>query len=451
MNQKLLTRLFYSFLVVMVIAALFLLNYQVKQNKKREQGGSNINVLSRVDTDNLDSSSQKTKQEIINVTSVDVDVDAESMEPTTTVPLSYLSIYHQLQTAKACRSFYQFWRNNGLEVDITSVVRPPVKLYGEANYLPNDKVPLTVGQTETLKTWVQKCHGLWEEYGEFEPEPNHLIPKNDVADTITKRLVATVAKTNKEMAIKHVRQLAGQWQQGFDQIATALEGEDSGNPFELQRIHDQVAQLTQLRKDLSLQWLKVRFNNESEAALLNQQRSDLTEQIWQLEAEIKSQKVVSQEQLQQVVADFQNQDAALNRAIRTTDADVFYEALELYQGDNMWWLQDIGFAFYSLVNNPVNQYRITPYQLVFEASGWRNQMARSADLRYAAQLYLCDIGWDCGAESAIVMSYCLFGIYSYPAACGQSLPAFLQNHLISPNRWQDVMHFKNLYKELYHE
>jgi hypothetical protein len=49
------------------------------------------------------------------------------------------------------------------------------------------------------------------------------------------------------------------------------------------------------------------------------------------------------------------------------------------------------------------------------------------------------------------MSYCLFGIYSYPAACGQSLPAFLQNHLISPNRWQDVMHFKNLYKELYHE
>ena len=167
MNQKLLARLFYGFLVFMVIVALFLLNYQVKQNKKREQTGNNINVVSRVDDADIEKTAQIAKQPIINVSSMDVKTQLVKDDTPVTASVSYLDVYRQLQTAQACRSFFEFWQRKGLDADITSMVRPPLKLYGDANYLSNEKAPLAAGQTEALKSWVYKCHQLWQAYGEF--------------------------------------------------------------------------------------------------------------------------------------------------------------------------------------------------------------------------------------------------------------------------------------------
>jgi len=444
--------MFYGFLLVVVILAVFLLNYQIQQNKHRTEAKSGANLVSHVGDDFRDVDSHAVKQNIINVAPREMDfVVADGEAPTTVLTLSYLEIYQQLQTAKACHPFYDFWRRNGLAADSRKIVRPPVKLYGTAVYPPGEQVPLSAGQTAALTDWVKRCYGLWLDYGVFNQSDNQSIPINDISETLTKKLLATVPQSKKGRAIKQTRQLAAQWQRSFAQLETTLEGEDSINQAEIDAVHDEVEKLKQLREDLRLQWMDVRYSDESLAKSLLQQRNDLRQQIHQYEVELESQKVLNQDALNQVLAGYQIQDQKLNQALYSDVAEVFYEALTTLENQQVYWLSLIGFANHSITTQALNQYRITPDQLVYEASGWQNRWLHSSDLRYAAQWYLCDLGMDCGPQSPIVMHYCLLGFSSSPRACGQNLQSFFYNDLISPNRLQDVLQFKNHYQELFGE
>ena len=424
----------------------------MQQNKQRQETKPVINVVTQVEADTTESNNRPAKQKIINLATIETGMHTEdSQASTAATALSYLDIYQQLQAAKACSPFYQFWRRSGLEADLTALVRPPVKLYGQADYLPGEQAPLTTGQTETLVYWVKRCHGLWSDYGVFNAADNNTIPINDITDTLSKKLLTTVPQSKKAMAIKKTRQLATQWQQSFAQLEATLAGEDSSHLSDLQLIHDEIEQLKQLREELRLQWLEARDSDESLAQSLKQQRIDLLQQIDQYENEINDQKVVNQEALQQVVADFERHDQSLNQSLYTDVAEVFYEALITFEGDSLYGFNHFGFAYHSDSTQPANQYRITPDQLVFEVSGRHNRLQHSFVLRYTAQLFLCDLGFDCAARSPIMMHYCLFGMQAYPAACGKNLKVFFQHDLISPNRLQDVLLFKKYYQDLFDE
>ncbi len=451
MNQKLLSYLFYGFLVAVIVLALFLLNYQIKHNKDRPNNQPVINVVSEAETDSNVTDERPAKTPVINISTIETAAKVEHSKVPADAALSYLDIYQQLQAAKACSRFYAFWRNNGLAADVSELVRPSQGLYGQVDLLPGEQVPLTAGQTEALVHWVQRCYGLWTDYGVFNAADNNTIPINDITDALTKKLLVTMPKSKAGKAIKQTRQLAAQWQQSFAQLVAVLEGEDSDDTAGLQLLHSEIEQLQQLREELRLQWLEVRHSDESLAQSLSEQRNDLYQQIDQYEAEIKSQKVVNQTQLKEVLADFQSHDQALIQALYTDVAQAFYEALITLEGEQTYWRNQLGFSYHSTQSEPANQFRITPDQLVFEISGRQNRLQHSHVLRYATQMYLCELGWDCGAKSMIVQEYCLFGMYTFPAACGKNLQDFFRQDLISPNRWQDVMQFKNHYQELFNE
>lgn len=453
MNSKKLARLFYAHIGVVVLIALFLLYYQ-QQQKKKTQHVSDANVVSRVDTITSDDDIIEPSQQVINVETIlsdNIEVIAVS---DSTEDLSYMAVYKDLQSARACRSFYRFWREQGLAADFNMRVGRPHYFYGQQVYAGDELVPLTAAQNETLSHWVQRCYQMWLDYGEFERDDEFTVPLNDVTDAISKKLLSITPKTKEEQQLKNIRLMASQWTASFKALEGAYEGEDSLSVAELEIIQNEVILLSGLREELRLRWLDVRDNNQDEADSLSRQRQDLSQQIRVLRAKIKNQKVPNDEKIMQAQAVFQNMDQAMSDALKTNFADVFFEIIYAFRREQAFMFQFLGFEYSPTFNQlqPAHQHRITPDQLVYAAAGLETAPMHQWELRYATHLYLCELGWDCGPQSPIVMNYCLFGLSgSYPDACGQGLPNFYQQHFISPNRWGDVLRFKSLFKELFYE
>jgi uncharacterized protein YdbL (DUF1318 family) len=456
MNPKKLAIMFYGFIGAVVLLALYLLYFQQQQAKK-QQASNAANVISQVETTAPEKNQQKSPPKIINLQSIQDKRDQQAKEVIDTDKLSYLEIYRQLQTARACKFFYRDWRKRGLDADITTRVSRPVYKYGQQVYSGTEQVPLTTGQQDTLEYWVMQCHQLWLDYGVFDQvksDANLLneIPLNDVVDEINKKLYSITARTSKEQALKKVIQLSDQWTTSYQALERAYEGDDSLEPTAAQAMYDELASLQQLDEEVKNQWFAASRNNQPDAETLRDQHFDLLRQIKALENRIKEQKKVNPDKLEQAILNFQTLDQAMNQALKTQDADVFFEVVYTFNGRRAYLFSYLGYEHHSTYSRPADKHRITPDQMVYAASDQLLSRINHGELRYAFHLYLCELGWDCGPQSPIVMSYCLIGpLQSYPDACGQDLPQFYHAQFISPNRWQDVMVFKSLYQELFYE
>ncbi|MCB1583938.1 MAG: hypothetical protein KDI92_12815 [Xanthomonadales bacterium] len=450
MNPKKLAMLFYGFIAAMVLLAIYLLYFQQQQAKK--QATNTANVVSQDEMVASVKHHQEASPRIVNIQSIQ-DKSVTRMDKTIEVDsLSYLDVYQQLQTARACQMFYRFWQANGLDADITQRVSRPVYQYGQPVYAATEQVPLTSEQNDTLEYWVIKCYQLWQDYGVFDTSKTDGIPLNDVVDAISIKLSTITAKTSKEQTLKKTRQLASQWAVSYQALEQAYEGDDSLEPTAAQALYDELAALQQLDDEVKNQWFAAQRNNQPDEESLRDQHFDLLRQIKAIENRIKEQKMVNHEKLMQAQLDFQGFDQAMNQALRTQDADVFFEVVYALNGKRTFAFHFLGFEHHSTYSRPADKHRITPDQMVFTASGLLQPSTNHGELRYAFHLYLCELGWDCGPLSPIVMNYCLLGpLSSYPDACGRNLSQFYQEHFISPNRWQDVMMFKLLYKELFYE
>ncbi len=450
MKSKKLTYLFYGYIALVVIIALLLL---YSQQQKKTQKQSNPNIITSIDSDKTNHETQEITQKVINIESMRSNSNTEISVTETTDALSYMDVYEDLQSTRACRPFYRFWREQGLSADVSNRVGRPHYFFGEQVYAGDEKVPLTATQNETLEHWVKKCYQVWLDYGEFESGNELTIPLNDVTDVISKKLLSITAKTPKEQKLKQVRQLAAQWTASFKVLEGAYEGEDSLEPSVAQSLHNELAMLRHLDEEVKSQWFAAQSNNQPDEAAFRDQHFDLLNQIRALEHRIKQQKVVNPDSLTQAIDSFQSIDGAINDAIKTQHAEVFFEYIYAFSGKQPPFLMYLGFEYTSptRINQLANLHRISTDQLVYAAAGLEVAIAHQFELRYATHLYLCDLGWDCGPQSPIVMNYCLFGLGSYPDACDQNLSDFYQQHFISPNRWADVIRFKSLYKDMFYE
>jgi hypothetical protein len=449
MNHKKLKVMLYGLIATVVIIALYIVSQQ-PQSKQQKSSGT-ANVISRFDVAETKNELTTTPKKNINIKSTQEKSNSVVNPEVPKDQLSYLDVYRQLQSARACQVFYKFWQQQGLEADVTKRVSRPHHFHGQQAYSGTEQLLLTTEQYETLEFWVSQCYQLWLDYGVFDGDKATTIPINDVKETIHNKLVSMVAKTPKERALKQTRRLINNWLASFTTLEDALDGEDSLDLTTAQILYDELVTLQTLDDEVKAQWFEAQANNHPNAGSFRDQHFDLLRQIRDLEFRIKEQKVVNHEKLNQAQLDFQGHDQAMNQAFRTKDGDVFFEIMYAMEGGKNPAFMYFGYKHQSNHGSPANLYSISPDQLVYEASGHESAVLHQWDLRYATHLYLCDLGWDCGPNSPIVMNYCLIGLGSYPDACGQSLPQFYQQQFLSPNHWQDVMVFKTLYQELFYE
>lgn len=454
MGQKLLAYLFYGFLVLMVIAALFLLKYQLGQKAvKQQQIDSRANVVSRMETEStVLLPNQKQTDKSLAQAKFSEKPENRLTKENANQPLTYLQFYRQLQQAQACQPLFKKWQAEGIKTDLQDIVRPAIRFYGEPDYLPNEPQPITGGQQTMLNQWQTICLNLWHDYGIFSLEQTNLPTlTNDITADIERLLNTLPTKTAKETAIKHVLKTARKWQQSFNQLTLAFEGEDSVDEAQLMAWNDEIQRLKTQRIEVSQEFRTIDNPSEEDINNITDQQTILYEQIRAIEKQIKAQKVVNKDTFAQAESAFESQNQALNKLLYSHDGDVFYEVLRTLEDhrDAGASITSTGLSYTS--SYKANSYRISPGQMVLEHSKWHTSFTQFNTLKFATHLYLCDLGWDCGADSVMMLRYCLLDMHSYAEACGLDVRTFYQQHLISANHMTDVEHFKNLYTDLFYE
>jgi len=449
MGQKILAYLFYGFLVVMVIAALILLKYQLDHKDiNKQQIDSRANVVTRIETDQTTapktSINEETRtQEVVTIT----DSQAQSTQTQNAESLSYLAIYHQLKDAKTCQPIFYQWQTKGMQADLTELIGGSYRYFDSPDYGDNNKPTITAGQQTLLKQWHDKCLSLWQTYGDFEvnnEDQQTLI--NGITESIEHRLNNTATQTPREIELKNVIKISLQWQQSYDELEQALQGDDSLNEQELANINQQSRQLQSHLQQLYLDFRTEAESNDGINQTTMAEIDSLNQEIRRLSQLISDQKVINQDLVKQKSNAFSTLDQKLFSFFNTAYGEVFYEALTTVVGyENFHYIG----SGYSRGGEAKNQ-RITPVDMVLEANNIHTSRWYSESLNAATHLYLCDLGMRCGSESPLMFNYCLKNFRVFPRACGLNVRDFYQNHFFSPNQWQDVQTFKNSYEDLFH-
>lgn len=444
MGQKILAYLFYGFLILMGIAALILLKYQLDHKDiKQQQIDSRANVVSHSEKDSH--SSQKTitdkttkpKQSADNAT-LEADQKLHQEEAGT---LSYLDIYRQLNQAKTCQPIFLKWQSDGSKADLESLISKPYTYYGDPIYQLDQKPPITTAQKQLLQQWKDQCLNLWRLYGKYTPDlQDNQFLNAAIAENIERRLNSALPTTKREQAIKQVLKFTKQWQLRFTELEQALTGENSLTEAEIADIHSQMEQLSdeQFQIIADSQTAQNNSNLTDQIARINQQISELNNILMQ-------QKVKNPDTIEQAKAAFKSIDQQLFKQFYTGYGEVFYEALKTVVGHNN--LRYIG-SGYSAGGQAGHQ-RITPVNMVLEANNLRTNIWHRETVNSATLLYLCNLGIDCTATSELMIDYCLTDYFNYPSGCGLTVQEFLRQQLISPNQWSDVQRIKNSYREIF--
>ncbi|GAA4812193.1 hypothetical protein GCM10011365_25120 [Marinicella pacifica] len=445
MGQKILAYLFYGFLILMVIAALILLKYQLDHKDiKQQQIDNRANVVTHNDSRTQSSDSTDNKQTTTEETAA-TNETAQHVEAgpiiEQTDKLSYLDIYHHRNQAKTCQSIFLKWQSEGSKTDLTQIISTPYVYYGDPIYKLDQKPPGTTKQKELLQQLKEGCFGLWYLYGDDNPNlQNEQFLTTAILENIELRLNKTPAKTPREKDIKQVLNLSLQWQHRFTELKQALTGDNSLTDAELTNINNQIQQL----RDQQIQIvddLPTRELNSDSSRQINQ----INQEISELNDVLKQQKVKNPDTIQQAKAAFEAIDQQLFKHFYTAYGEVFYEALTTMVGhDNLRYL---GSGLNT--GGEADHQRITPVNMVLEANNLRTNPWHRETINSATLLYLCELGMDCSATSRLMIDFCLTGYPSYPTGCGLTVPEFLRQQLISPNQWTDVQSLKNSYREIF--
>ncbi len=444
MGQKILAYLFYGFLILMVIAALILLKYQLDHKDiKQQQIDIRANVVSHSEKDSKSPTESNTREKTESEQSSEnmplkADQELRQEEAGT---LSYLDIYRQLNQAKTCQPIFLKWQSDGSKADLESLISKPYTYYGDPIYQLDQKPPITTAQKQLLQQWKDQCLNLWRLYGKYttDLQDNQFLIAA-IEENIELRLNSTLPETKREQAIKQVLKLTGQWRHRFTELEQALSGENSLTEAELADINSQIEQLSdeQFQIIADSQTAQNNSNLTDQIARINQEISELNDILMQ-------QKVKNPDTIAQAKAAFESIDQQLFKQFYTPYGEVFYEALKTVVGhDN---LRYIGSGYSA--GGQASYQRITPINMVMEANNLRTNPWHRETVSSATLLYLCELGMDCSANSQLMINFCLTGYPSYPTGCGLTVHEFLRQQLISPNQWTDVQSLKNSYQEIF--
>lgn len=359
-------------------------------------------------------------------------------------PLSLLALYRQYRQWRSCEQFEQYVATNP---PFDAQVRLEQRWQNIGLAGTPDEAQVAAWQHHALH-----CIQLHQGFEHMDlpdaglPRGTYMSEPHLTSHRLRLRLLQMIPKTPKEEALSEVLHLSHEWIKAFKAVLPHLQGSDEHHQITVRNLEEKLKQLRLEQQNL------VMGQDVSKDPAAMKRFADILDAMFRIEAEIKSLLFIDEDALQPVMQTFTAVNDTLFQQLHSRDPDVFYEAHTTLERRRL--LSYLDFSPHKTndlreLKRPFDAY-VPPEDVLHQALGLNNPRWQGTETPYAVQLYLCDLGADCGPDSEWVKLHC-FGneLQINPNSCGLGLPDFLQQHHLSPNQWQDVKRLKQTMEELY--
>ncbi|TDR23456.1 hypothetical protein [Marinicella litoralis] len=361
--------------------------------------------------------------------------------------LSYLDIYRMTRLWAQCHQVIYDYQN---QPNYDPVARLNLTL---SQQHPEQFVQATAPQSKAIQQHANQCIDLLHRLESLNLPHSNITEKqgmdkhNRLKAQLNAYLLAATPKSNKEKAIASVVNLKPEWQQRFQNVLDASKGDETKNAQEIAVIREQLQALRIRRSEIN----QLIQSTEDQTALKKEYAQTFAEEAV-LKETLSSLRLVDPETRTAAIDEFNLVNNQMFNFLNSKDADVFYEAQMTLEQTNR--IQYIGHYPYRNIGKgqlkePFIEY-VSPGDVVLQLTGITDVQLFALVINNATQLYLCELGANCGPNSQWIKYHC-FDNPALPAAasCDLDLLTFYRDHWMNENQWADVQLLLEIMRGLY--
>ncbi|WP_223789958.1 hypothetical protein [Marinicella meishanensis] len=435
--------------VLLLLAVALLQHWLVRPSPTASQGTGSPHVVSHQPdlvqatspqgTPGLDTTHQPANQPVTTTIAV-----VENSQNPDAKPISMMALYRLYRLWRTCDDYSQYVSTNP-----AFDARQHLQDRWQFNRWPGAP---TEAQVAALHHHALQCIQLQQRFQSMAlpdaglPRGMQLSEPHLTNRRLQRQLLRMIPQTPKEQALFAVLRLSQEWVAAFKAVLPHLQGTVAYPGIEKMNLN---ADLRALNQELQKLTLNHDLTNDTAAKT---RFKELTNAIMRTQAKIKQMTAVDEVALRPVMRDFMALNDRLNQQLHSQDPDVFYEAHTTLERRRI-----LSFNEYhphktsDLINlkRPFVEY-VPPEDVLHQALNLHNPTWLAALTPHAVQLYLCDLGADCGPDSEWNQQHCFAGYWGLNAdSCSQDLPDFLQHQHLSPNQWLDTQQLRQTMRGLY--
>ncbi len=365
-----------------------------------------------------------------------------------TQALSFLAVYRMYRQWRTCRDFHDIINDTVVYDARSELENRARRINNKANNAPSEV------QIAALHNHAIMCVHIFQQAQKMDLPDAGLKPGSSLSEPhlTSKRFLRHLRQlkpqNEQEQAIANVLQLTHQWNEAFKTVLQVLAGNDSQNPDLIAALNQEIQSLR--TEQFKLLRLQQGTDKKDEP---NEELFKLFLQIEQKEKEMQKLLVVDETQLKSALSEFSASNNTLYDQLTSNNPDVFYEAHTTLERSRN--LTDLGLNMHK--ENELRETKrlfveyVPPEDILLQSMEFNEPIWLRSLIPYATQLYTCELGADCGPDSEWIKHHCFNGFMTLnPKSCDSDLQTYYQQHLLSPNQWQDVqlilMAIRNLYE-----
>lgn len=395
-----------------------------------------------------EASNKKAKSQSETVIIPEVVLSEDPMLTKTNDQLTYVDVYRMKRMYKTCDdAIYAVQENQNYD--------PVARFENMANHFIKDHPTWpTNKQVEAIQRHAIICEALLYQIKSLDlPQikTDHDNPFSyiELREKLDQALSTMKPDSVKAQNIADTLNLVKIWNQHYEQVLQLSIGDETQNASEIEAIKAQIEQVRIEQKNLSDQ-MQQQLND----AELSKQYALTWQKIRQLEHQITELKLIDPAARNESIALFETINNQLFEKLGSPDPDVFYEAQMALEKNSNKESYNFGHQPYKDIGKgrskmPFIEY-VSPGDVIKNMAGLSDNQVFALIINYATQLYLCELGADCGADSEWVSFYCIKPTTNMnPDSCDLDLPTFYQQHLLNQNHWQDVQNTLDMLRGMY--
>ncbi len=436
-------------LLLLLLAAMFLWLLWPRPSTRIDSKNPNVvSLIEDTPSKQKKGSNNKEKTQTESVIIPEVVLSEDPMLTKASDELSYVDVYRMKRMYEMCDdAIYAAQEDENYD--------PVARFESMANHFIKDHPTWpTNKQVEAIQRHAIICEALLYQIKSLDlpqNKTNHDNPFSyiELREKIDQALSIMKPDSVKAQNIADTLKLIEIWNQHYDQVLQLSIGDETQNASEIEAIKAQIEQIRTEQQEISSQ-MQQQFND----AELSKQYAQTWQEIRQLERKITELRLIDPAARNQSIASFEAVNNQLFEKLTSSDPDVFYEAQmalekntnkEIYNFGHQPY-KDIGKGRYKM---PFIEY-VSPGDVIKNITGQSDNQVFALIINYATQLYHCELGADCGADSEWVSFYCIKPTTNMnPDGCDLDLPTFYQQHLLNQNHWQDVQSTLDVLRGMY--
>ena len=339
---------------------------------------------------------------------------------------SYLAVYRRLEWAGVCSQYYRFKGSNRSKNNTNYVDDLATKM---EQTQPDKK--MSPRAVSTLNSYQQRCDHLEKEVYAYLGVDAKKAAKSrliSVRQKLGELLADTTPKTAKEITLKRYNDVAMDFGKAYAYFESTKKQHELLNKDEREALRLELQGLYSESNDLgsSLDIEQDLLLSEQPSVRINAINHQLENRY---DTGAEAYLAAKQNLLDQLIE--------IQANLITNDADAF-KIMKL-TAEMSWETDKIGIRPYFSMFKTLDLPLLTPGEQMMAAVGVKARNAFSHAANPATLLYLCSLGYDCGAEGSLAMLLCLNHWQNAPDACELTVDQFLIEHAVSPNLLEDVL------------